>query len=316
MSASFRVATHGFSSLEQGLLAQQLDSLQGRTTAPWTYVGESPREAHLLLAMSEDLPLGESMAPFTGLVASTRPTPELENALSFEWPLKLLSLSDLLTRAEAHLHSTLTKADPTRGIERIAAITGAAVLKNASLLVFIDADNDMLLANVPRMQEVIDTLKQGNFSTRAVDSSRAVDSTWTVRASLRAVLWGLALEQGPPATAPWDRGDVAYRIGQWPRFGQWDAAPELIRLASFFSLQHATVAQACEFARSDRSTVRSFLYACELVGLQVSCAHHPAATAWPPVPRPCELQARQAQQDAGWLARLKLRLGIDATARA
>ena len=66
MSASFRVATHGFSSLEQGLLAQQLDSLQGRTTAPWTYVGESPREAHLLLAMSEDLPLGESMAPFTG----------------------------------------------------------------------------------------------------------------------------------------------------------------------------------------------------------------------------------------------------------
>jgi hypothetical protein len=310
MGDSFRIGTHGFSALEQGLLAQQLGILQGRTTAPWSYVGERQREAHLTLVMSESLPPEEIIAPITGLIASNRATPELANALSFEWPIKLLSLSDLLTRAEAHFQNEIAKAAPTRAIERIAAITGAAMIKNASLLIFIDAANDMLLANVPRMQDVIDTLTHGNFSIKTVESSRAVDSTWMVRASLRAVLWNQALEQGPPVDEPWDDANIAYRIGQWPRFGQWDAAPELIRLASFYSCQHATVMQGCEFARSDRSTVRSFLYACKLVGLQLSCEHLPPARfrrgpqAAPPT------SAAPARQDAGWLARLKLRLGI------
>lgn len=307
MSASFSIAMRGFSAAEQRQLAQQIQLLQqGAASAVWSFVGEQAEAADLTLVRTEraaDDRGGGS--PSVGVLAETR-----VSITPIEWPLRLLSLRSLLSRVEADLQAAVA---PTCGLERVAALTGATVLKNASRVVFIDPQQDLLLANVSRIREVQDILRRGDFSARAVDSANALDVRWAMHAPLRAMLWSMALELGPPPSEGFEEPGLAFHIGQWPMFGPWDSAPELVRLATVYSRQYATVAEGSEAALADRTTVLSFLYACRLTGLQLSVTR-----TRPPIPpsrdhEPARAGAQPVSKD--WLDRLKLRLGLPPAAR-
>jgi len=292
-----RVASIGLNDYEQGLLSQQLKVLAGRTAATWVYMGEA-QEADLLIVR------GAEQAPTAGrgLLVHAGVQPSRAGDLQLEWPLRMFALLELLLEAEKRL--ALGRSTNACAAEQLAGMKQDGWLQLDGRRILLQPRQDRLEAAVGGLDELLDLLQRPQLDLLAalhLDLPQDDSVELPFQASLRSVIWALALRSGAQCGRNWNPDSLLFSLSAWPHFGEWEVAPPLLRLAALYTRKPASIASGCQLAGLDEAAVRGFLLACELcqVGVSMDCDKTPA-------PRP-ETVAPPA---GGLLQRLRERLGL------
>lgn len=289
-----RLASIGLDEYEQGLLAQQLRVLAGRTAAPWLYLGEAQvadllivRDPRLLDAGSRGLCVQAGM-------------PAQAGELQLDWPPRMFALLELLLAAERRLEVVVDSEQCMA--EQLAALRQEGWLQVGEQRVFVQPRADRLAASVADLESLLALLEGATLPLQIAPAGEAVD-VLPLQVSLQAVIWALALRSGTHCVRRWDARQLQFRLAAWPHFGEWQSSPALLRLAALYSRQPASIADGCQRAAVDEAQVRGFLLACELckVGVGIEYVQAPAAVA---------AQRIEPAAPVGLLQRLRERLGL------
>lgn len=292
-----RIASIGLNEHEQGLLAQQLKILAGRTAAPWLYMGEA-QEADLLIVRNPRLVTGASAA----LLAHAGTPPSRVGDLFLEWPLRMFALLELLLEAEKRLE--VGRSTQACVAEQLAALKQDGWLAIDGRRVVLQPRQDRLAAAVGSLDELLDLLQRPQLDLLAalqLDLPPDDSGELPFQASLRSVIWALALRSGARCGRSWNPDNLLFRLSAWPHFGEWTVSPALLRLAALYTRKPASIASGCRLAGMDEAAVRGFLLACELCQVGVTMDYDKT-----PAPQP----SSPAAPSGGLLQRLRERLGI------
>lgn len=292
-----RVASIGLNDYEQGLLSQQLKVLAGRTAATWLYMGEA-QEADLLIVRDAE----QTPTAGRGLLAHAGIPPSRAGDLQLEWPLRMFALLELLLEAERRLRAV----GSTHGCaaEQLAGLKQDGWLQLDGRRILLQPRQDRLEAAVGGLDELLDLLQHPQLDLLAalhLDLPPDDGVELPFQASLRSVIWALALRSGAQCGRNWNPDSLLFSLSAWPHFGEWEVAPPLLRLAALYTRKPASIASGCQLTGLDEAEVRGFLLACELCQVGVSMDYDKT-----PGPRP-ETVAPPA---GGLLQRLRERLGL------
>ncbi|NKF23266.1 hypothetical protein [Solimonas marina] len=260
-----RVAVHGFSAEERHLLGQQLRTLQRRTRVNWAFA--APGEA---AALTIEHP--QRQADGRALARIRDAAGDELRAQLLDWPLRLSSLLTLLDEAEALLlsaHAARLRAQgPVLRLRRLAVPT---LIAHDDVSVLVLPDDQELLANVLNFDGLVQAFLDlpPALPWRRVDAPQALSRTMHAYA-LPRLIWALSLQAPADPARGWRKAGVEYHLESWPHFGEWRTTPELMRLAAFYTRQHATLQQGAEFAHVEPEAVAIFLQACDACGLGLS----------------------------------------------
>lgn len=290
-----RVASIGLNDYEQGLLAQQLKVLAGRTAATWLYMGEA-QEADLLIVRDAE----QAPTAGRGLLVHAGIPPSRAGDLQLEWPLRMFALLELLLEAEKRLRAV--GSTNACAAEQLAGLKQDGWLQLDGRRILLQPRQDRLAAAVGSLDELLDLLQRPQLDLLAalhLDLPPDDGVELPFQASLRSVIWALALRSGAQCGRNWNADSLLFSLSAWPHFGEWEVAPPLLRLAALYTRKPASIVSGCRLAGLDEAAVRGFLLACELcqVGVSMDYDKTPAPeTAAPPA--------------GGLLQRLRERLGI------
>lgn len=340
---AYKLASIGFSSNEQKMIQHQLAVLRNSMGVAWEYVGDQVTPAHLTLSRTPDPAAAQRII---GLVAFPRGCPH--SALQFDWPLTVMGVMNLLNKAKDILANKKSSAfkkdsqqtlqpDPVTALKRLLRIHAPSCLSVRETTAYIYPSLDSITSNTTDNAGLLQILRENTFRLTTTDVP-ATPPEWPLNVSLKAILWSLALQEGPPdkewfkayqskaasdepivvdneastdaeeppASLPpiESSAEQSFRLGRWPFFGQWETSPEYMRLAALYTRKAATIAEGSHFAVLEAAKVESFLYACGICDLQLTCEAQTAA----PAPSPVV----EKRPEGGWLSRLRTRLGLRA----
>ncbi|MBV2134545.1 hypothetical protein KRX52_17340 [Pseudomonas sp. MAP12] len=279
------------------MLAQQLKILAGRTAAPWLYLGEAP-DADLLIVREPGLDL----ATGSGLRAQAGSRPSRSGDLHLEWPPRMFALLELLLDAEKRLK--VRSASQACAAEQLADLKQDGWLDIGGQRIVLQPRQDRLQASVASLDELLDLLQSSQLDLAAalhLDLPPGNGDAEPFQASLKSVIWALALRSGVQAGRNWNAQSLLFRLSAWPHFDEWAVSPPLLRLAAFYTRQPASIASGCRLAGADEATVRGFLLGCELCQVGVTMNYDKTPPAAPEHVTP---------PAGGLLQRLRERLGI------
>jgi hypothetical protein len=284
-----RMGTSGLNSHEQGLLAQQLKMLNGKTQAAWRYVGQ---DADVELMIVRDA----SSSPTQATAVLSNPQSGHAVRQQIEWPLRLFGLLDLLTDAEKRAVRHVTPTARLSLAARLAALESDASIDHNGLLITVSPAMEQVRSNRADFDALVDELA----SIPATVTFGAAAATATVhKYSLKRLLWALTLREPAGATP----AGTLFKIRAWPNFSEWQSSPAYLRLAALYSRQYATVEQGVSFSDCTAAEVSAFLQACKFCALGLSSKAAPKAPQQP-VQRPTD------SQPSSLLQRLRSRLGL------
>lgn len=292
-----RIASIGLNEHEQGLLMQQLKILAGRTAVPWLYMGEA-QEADLLIVRNTELVAGAGAA----LLAYAGRRSSRAGDLFLEWPLRMFALLELLLEAEKRL-AVRSCAQATIA-EQLAELKQDCWLEIDGCCIVLRPREDHLEAMAGSLDALLDLLQRAPSDLAAavqLDLPAHEGAPLAFQASLRSVVWALALRSGAQCGRNWNPDSLLFRLSAWPHFDEWQTSPALLRLAALYTRKPTSIASGCRLTATDEATVKGFLLACELcqVGLTMDYDKTPA-----PLPDSATPPA------GGLLQRLRERLGI------
>lgn len=289
-----RLASIGLDEYEQGLLAQQLRVLAGRTAAPWLYLGEA--QVADLLIVRDPRPLD---AGSRGLRVQAG-APAQAGELQLDWPPRMFALLELLLEAERRLE--VVAVGEACLAEQLAALKQETWLQVDGQRIFVQPRADRVAARVADLDSLVALLEGATLPLEMVPAGEAADGL-PLQVSLQALIWALAVRSGAHCVRRWDARQLLFRLAAWPHFGEWQSSPALLRLAALYSRQAASIAAGSQRAGVDEAQVRGFLLACELCRVGVSIEYVKA----PPPVAPARVEPAAP---AGLLQRLRERLGL------
>jgi len=292
-----RVASIGLNDYEQGLLSQQLKVLAGRTAATWVYMGEA-QEADLLIVRDAE----QTPTVGRGLLMHAGVPPRRAGDLQLEWPLRMFALLELLLEAEKRLRAV--SSTQACAAEQLAGLKQDGWLQLDGRRILLQPRQDRLEAAVGGLDELLDLLQRPQLDLLAalhLDLPQDDSVELPFQASLRSVIWALALRSGAHCGRSWNPDNLLFRLSAWPHFGEWTVSPALLRLAALYTRKPASIASGCRLAGMDETAVRGFLLACELCQVGVTMDYDKT-----PAPQP----SSPAAPSGGLLQRLRERLGI------
>lgn len=292
-----RIASVGLNEHEQGLLGQQLKILAGRTAVPWLYQGEA-QDADLVIVRDAERLASASQ----GLRAHAGSRSGRGSDLHLDWPLRMFGLLELLLEAEKRLE--VGRSTQACAAEQLAALKQDGWLQLDGRRVLLHPRQDRLEAAVGSLDELLGLLQRPQLDLMAalhLDLPPDDSAELPFQASLRSVIWALALRSGAACGRNWNPDSLLFSLSAWPYFGEWEVAPPLLRLAALYTRKPASIASGCQLVGLDEMAVRGFLLACELCQVGVSMDYNKT-----PVP----LSEASAPLAGGLLQRLRERLGI------
>lgn len=292
-----RLASIGLNEHEQGLLAQQLKILAGRTAAPWLYMGET-READLVIVRDPEriASAGQELLAYAGI--------RLGGAgdLYLDWPLRMFALLELLLEAEKRL--AVGSSTQACAAEQLAGLKQDGWLELEGRCIVLQPRQDRLVAAVGSLDELLDLLQHPQLDLVAalhLDLPPEDRAALPFQASLKSVVWALALRSGAHCGRNWNPDTLLFQLSAWPHFGEWQVSPPLLRLAALYTRKPASIASGCQLAGLDEAAVRGFLLACELCQVGVTMDYDKT---------PSPLPESAAPPAGGLLQLLRERLGI------
>lgn len=286
----FRMGTSGLDPHEQGLLAQQLKMLNGKTQAEWRYVGQ---DANAELMIVRDASSGPTRA--TAVLGNERTGHAARQPV--EWPLRLFGLLELLADAEKRAVQRIAPTALPSLAARLAALESSAGIDHNGLLMTVSPAMEQVHSNRADFNALVDELAA--LST-TVTFDAAASTTTAHKHSLKRLLWALTLREPVDALPP--AGEL-FKIRAWPDFSEWQSSPAYLRLAALYSRQYATVQQGMSFSNCTATEVSAFLQACRFCGLGVTSKTAPRA--------PQQVAQRPTDSEpSSLLQRLRSRLGL------
>lgn len=258
---SWQLASYGMSEREQHSLNQLMNILDGRINTKWVYVGEHPW-AHLTIARDHDAP-----ERGTGLLAYAGDRRSAKGRLHINWPLPISELRKLLHDAESRLNAH-NNSNARCIAWHLTRLKEACWLFRNGTLIVLYPEEDRVDSNVANLDELL------RFMTASVNQGIprilqrplfTSSSNLPFHMSFKGLIWSLAV--GNPVPFNRSATEQQFHITGRPLFGEWRATPTLLRLATLYNRQFATIEQGCLFAKATRQEVMSFLYACELCQL-------------------------------------------------
>lgn len=285
-----RLASSGLDVHEQGLLAQQLRMLKGRTQAQWQYVADATGAELSIVRHPGSLP-NRALAAFRAANGG-KPIDKL-----IEWPLRLFGLAELLGEYEACYVPRTVQATPLMS-ERLASLTTPATFILGGQRARLLPEQGRVQCDFPAFETLLAVLadEQGVWSADTCEPV-SVAADW----SLKQVIWALALTETPRNLEGWLARGSTYRILAWPEFGEWRSSASLLRMAALYSRQFASVEQGAAFSLAEPADVVAFLHACEQCGLGLERKAETTAMGEP---------VAAAQDGGSLLQRLRQRLGL------
>lgn len=318
----YSILTVNLNEYEQGLIKEQLRILHGRTNAQWFFAGEGIDGDLVIAKKPIEVPDWTQLAVLNNDYYST----DEEHFLHVDWPLRIIGLLELLTRAEhlltqknavlAHHSSDNTSQLPSELIVDICShLTKHQMLTMSfngqmSVLYHSDIDNEIIIQLENSSSETTDELIKSpiesiHFNLHPYPNETEIQTVFSNTIPLPEFLWELALKEPIKDKAHWHSNDKKFHIERWPMLGVWYTEPTMFHMAAILGRGFEPLSKIAEASGTSVHQVASFIHACNTVSLGVEAHDITEVTI-----QKNKTNRSESINKKGFLSKLRSKLGL------
>ncbi len=249
----------GFESLEREILAKQVRTISTRLHKEWNYVGEGKDADIVLVKKPVDLPAG-SVQVMVGKDCTDHTAPFLES------PVRMMQLASLLESF------TKSKESVIEAINKLfqQAKPGTFIINCKIGAVGFNTKEKKISTKQRSLSTLIKNLSATPTQQLLLENAKPEPDnfTWEFTAPYRTVIWHLAKFEGQSSTSNFN-ANASYKLSSWPRVTEWDPNPHNFKLATLFSRQYLSIAQAAKVCKVTEEDVKLFLHCSKSCGIRL-----------------------------------------------